>query len=54
MPEVTVQRSVNTQVMYGITAQQQRGVKVKVLPIQATKALRAVKGIAVPNLRPRH
>ena len=26
---------------------------VKVLPIQATKALRAGRGIAVPNLRPR-
>ena len=29
-------------------------VKVKVLPIQATKALRVGRGIAVPYLRPRH
>ena len=29
-------------------------VKVKVLPVQATKALRAGRGIAVPNLRHRH
>ena len=29
-------------------------VKVKVLPIQATKALRVGRGIALPNLRPRH
>ena len=29
-------------------------VKVKILPIQATKARRAGRGIALPNLRPRH
>jgi hypothetical protein len=29
-------------------------VKVKVLPIQATKSLRTCRGIALPNLRPRH
>ena len=29
-------------------------VKLKVPPIQATKALRAGRGIALPNLRPRH
>ena len=29
-------------------------VNVKALPIQATKALRASRGIALPNLRPRH
>ena len=28
--------------------------KVKVPPIQATNALRADRGIALPNLRPRH
>ena len=31
-----------------------RRVKVKVLPIQPTKALRVGRGIAVPYLRPRH
>ena len=30
------------------------GVKVKVLRIQATEALRAGRGIALPYLRPRH
>ena len=29
-------------------------VKVKVLPIQATKALRVGRGIALPFLKPRH
>ena len=29
-------------------------VKVKVYPLQATKALRAGRGKAVPNLTPRH
>ena len=29
-------------------------VKVKVLPAQATKALRVDRGVALPNLRPRH
>ena len=28
--------------------------KVTVFPIQATKALRTGRGIALPNLRPRH
>ena len=30
------------------------GKKVKVPPLQATKALRVGRGIAVPSLRPRH
>ena len=29
-------------------------VKLKVIPVQATKALRVGRGIALPNLRPRH
>ena len=31
-----------------------RSQKVKVFPIQATKALRVGRGIALPYLRPRH
>ena len=30
------------------------GVKVKVLPMQSTKALRVGRVIALPHLRPRH
>ena len=32
----------------------ERRIKVKVAPLQATNALRVGRGIALPNLRPRH